>query len=719
MHLFSFPAFFESYIMSPANISSRWLWSTASLALLLYAQIKIWSWHSSLRNRPVLATRLLIEIEDTPIIDDDITRDETCRQYLMNFMNGTTDFKDECQAMYNAYQAADCKDQGTNGIAPIVGRHHQTKDGNVTDDDMLIDDIFENFECCSSIESFYNKHCQEQSLNASRLFGILLVLVVCGLMKSLIRQAQVQWIPDAGACVIVGAIVGGILRLADPSWVRTKLIFNSDLFLRILLPPIIFEAAVSIDKRAFRRDLFPILTFAIFGTGFTALVIGLLTFYLSGISGGISLPWLDSLSFGALMSSIDPVATLGILSAVGVGHSDTLYTLIFGESLLNDGVSIVLFDSLIRHMGDAGVVDSTSVQDTLFDFLSVITGSILIGVTCGICCTFFFWIIQGKQTAVSEVALFFTWANIPYYLADGWGYSGIISIMVMGFMMDYFIIGGFQSEERQWMDYIAFRGEVGASHPIEPSFARFRNACCNAFSGGGHLASRSRHHVGFVAKVISSIMETAIFAYLGLFLFNSNDWNMILAGTGIFSCVSSRAAMVVIFSILVNFCVWINLEGRLGRLCESFLPQNRNRNDDDSRLDNNRVYLDKKTQLILFSAGVRGAVSYSLVQNIPVYDSVTKTGSHYKGELKAMTSATIVTILFTFGALTYFIVQYERGSRARTGPTSEPLQERLLSLTLTSDIGDDESRVDLNSSFEIDSDPVSRRQSTDLHLPES
>ena len=98
--------------------------------------------------------------------------------------------------------------------------------------------------------------------------------------------------------------------------------FDNDFFLHILLPPIIFQAALSIDKQAFRRDFFPILTFAIGGTVLSAVLIGFTTFWLSSaLNSGVSLPLLDSLVFGSLISSIDPVATLGILSGVGVSHT--------------------------------------------------------------------------------------------------------------------------------------------------------------------------------------------------------------------------------------------------------------------------------------------------------------------------------------------------------------------------------------------------------------
>jgi NhaP-type Na+/H+ or K+/H+ antiporter len=135
-----------------------------------------------------------------------------------------------------------------------------------------------------------------------------------------------------------------------------------------------------------------------------------------------------------------------------------LYILIFGKSLLNDGVAVVLFDSLIEHMGDSVVVDAASFSDTVSDFLVISTGSIFIGVVCGIATTLYFCLLHRKQKSdVTETASFFAWALIPYYNADGMQYSGTISIMVMGFIMDYYVIGGFQSEDNEWMEYMEMR----------------------------------------------------------------------------------------------------------------------------------------------------------------------------------------------------------------------------------------------------------------------
>jgi hypothetical protein len=56
-------------------------------------------------------------------------------------------------------------------------------------------------------------------------------------------------------------------------------------------------------------------------------------------------------------------------------------------------------------------------------------------------------------------------------------------------------------------------------------------------------------------------METAIFAYLGLFLFTDNEWSFRLNMTALFGVVSSRGVMVVALSLLINIFVFFDVEG--------------------------------------------------------------------------------------------------------------------------------------------------------------
>ena len=163
--------------------------------------------------------------------------------------------------------------------------------------------------------------------------------------------------------------------------------------------------------------------------------------------------------------------------------------------------------------------------------------------------------------------------------------------------------------------------------------------------------------------------------------------------------------MVALFSMAINFFVWLDVERRVGAC---FFPQpvsvhrRLDSAEDESIGSTAHVYLDRRTQQIMLLAGVRGAVSFALVENIPVYDVVRKTGSQFKPQLKAMTSSSILFTVFVFGALTYFLVKGERdrnslhGALARHLLDDEPL-----------DSDDGESQPSMNAEFNI----VGRRTS--------
>jgi len=666
------------------------LYSMVSIAFMVMLLTIVVLWHEQTKAipnaagviLPRLSHRSLTNIDEEPsTIDDDSTRSGTCKRYLMNFLNGTTDGRDECQAFYDAYRVADCSDETHVDIFGIEFGGGNMLANATTTDDVVIDDFFENWECCDSIKAYYNNNCENDSgLHSIQLLGVMVVFLFCTMIKAILKSRNFHWIPDACAFILVGTFVGGLLRLLDSSLVP-KLTFDNDLFLQIMLPPIIFQAALSIDKKAFRRDLLPILLFAGIGTAFSSIAIGWMVHHVSNLgTNGSNLPWLDSLVFGSLISSIDPVATLSILAGVGVSQTDTLYTLIFGESLLNDGVAIVLFEVLKDHLGEDDSLGEDAYMEMSKHFAIVLCGSIGVGIGVGTCCTLYFWAFKEKQTAVTEVAIFFCWALIPYYIADGLHCSGIIAIMVMGFILDFFVIGGVQSDQNRWREVLQQEHENGTANNFQNYSVANRLSLVlkDALSGKGHILDTSRHHVGFVAHVVAMIMETAIFAYLGLFLFNDNKWNLRLNFTAIVSCVSSRLFMVAILSVLVNVAVFLDFENRIGRCLKSINPFQRINlmDDDDSVGSHTRAYLDRKTQLIMLLAGVRGAVSFALVESIPVWDNVSKTGSKYKAELKTMTSSSIVFTLFVFGALTYMAVKH--GSESDSDRARAMLTNRLL-----------------------------------------
>ena len=121
-----------------------------------------------------------------------------------------------------------------------------------------------------------------------------------------------------------------------------KTTFDPELFFNILLPPIIFHAGYSMKKRFFFRNIGSILTFAFVGTILS-------TFAVAGIMYGVTrifthlqstMKFVDTLRFGALISATDPVTILAIFTDINVDVN--LYALVFGESVLNDAVAIVI-----------------------------------------------------------------------------------------------------------------------------------------------------------------------------------------------------------------------------------------------------------------------------------------------------------------------------------------------------------------------------------------
>ncbi|KAJ6653780.1 hypothetical protein lerEdw1_008710 [Lerista edwardsae] len=130
-----------------------------------------------------------------------------------------------------------------------------------------------------------------------------------------------------------------------------KVTFDPEVFFNILLPPIIFYAGYSLKRRHFFRNLGSILAYAFLGTVISCFVIGSLMYgcvalmKVMGQLGG-DFYFTDCLLFGAIASATDPVTVLAIFHELQVDVE--LYALLFGESVLNDAVAIVLSSSFFH-----------------------------------------------------------------------------------------------------------------------------------------------------------------------------------------------------------------------------------------------------------------------------------------------------------------------------------------------------------------------------------
>jgi sodium/hydrogen exchanger 8 len=189
------------------------------------------------------------------------------------------------------------------------------------------------------------RHSSMPSSEAEHEFGALntLLLVVilglCILSAYLIRQNSFYYLPESAAAIVVGIIVGGLARAVYPSTEELAFLsFEPELFFFLLLPPIIFEAGYSLEKKSFFANFWSIALYAVFGTIISTFIIGGLV-YGVGLTGLVDIDTsspMEALVFGALISAVDPVATLSIMGNPELNCDKLLYSLVFGESVLND-----------------------------------------------------------------------------------------------------------------------------------------------------------------------------------------------------------------------------------------------------------------------------------------------------------------------------------------------------------------------------------------------
>jgi sodium/hydrogen exchanger 8 len=183
---------------------------------------------------------------------------------------------------------------------------------------------------------------------SSQTAAVVGMVLLCSLLANYLQRFNTSyWIAsDSILAIVVGFVAsfpfcsygefsGGTRRPGKQ--------FDTIFFL-YLVPPILFESGYSLNHKDFFKNFTAIVLFATVGTVVSAIVIGMSLFALAQRGFITSLDAespKEALLFGALLSATDPVATLAVLGQLRV--EPQLYSIIFGESVLNDAVAIVLF----------------------------------------------------------------------------------------------------------------------------------------------------------------------------------------------------------------------------------------------------------------------------------------------------------------------------------------------------------------------------------------
>ncbi|KAK2142450.1 hypothetical protein LSH36_952g00068 [Paralvinella palmiformis] len=259
--------------------------------------------------------------------------------------------------------------------------------------------------------------------------------------------------------------------------------FSTDLFFLYLLPPIILESAYSLHDRVFFDNLGTILLYAVVGTVMNCFIIAPTLYGLAvcGAMGPISVTLIQCFVFGALIVAVDPVAVLAIFQEIGVNN--VLYFLVFGESLLNDAVTVVLYNTM-KSFNQMETIPVSQIFLGIGAFFTVSLGGLCIGILTGGFCAF---LTKYTSTVrVVEPLAVFSLAYASYLLAELFHFSGIISIIGCGLVQAQY----------------AFHNISHKSHTTVVYFSKMLNTTCDSiifmFLGLSLVSEKHVWHTGFV-----------------------------------------------------------------------------------------------------------------------------------------------------------------------------------------------------------------------------
>ncbi|EDV33383.1 uncharacterized protein Dana_GF21085, isoform A [Drosophila ananassae] len=312
--------------------------------------------------------------------------------------------------------------------------------------------------------------------------------------------------PESCLLIVVGVVIGVVLYFCTDVAVSP---LTPNTFFFYMLPPIILDAGYFMPNRLFFDNLGTILLMAVVGTIFNIATIGgsLYACGLFGIYGEGETPGLmDVFLFASLISAVDPVAVLAVFEEIHV--NEILYIVVFGESLLNDAVTVVMYH-MMESYNEIGL-DKIIAQDIasgVGSFFVVALGGTAIGIIWGF--------LTGLVTRftdhvrVIEPIFIFVMAYLAYLNAEIFHMSGILAITFCGITMKNYV--------------------------------------------ESNISQKSHTTVKYALKMLSSSAETIIFMFLGVATVNNmHVWNTWFVVLTIAFCSVFRVIGVILLSAIAN-----------------------------------------------------------------------------------------------------------------------------------------------------------------------
>ncbi|KAM5128745.1 sodium/hydrogen exchanger 2-like [Callospermophilus lateralis] len=300
-------------------------------------------------------------------------------------------------------------------------------------------------------------------------------------------------VPESCLLIFVGLIMGGLIYSLND---QSPPIMDSDIFFLYLLPPIVLEAGYFMPSRPFFENIGTILLYAVVGTMWNAFGIGLSLYGLCQVKyfnlQDVSL--LHNLWFGSLIAAVDPVAVLSVFEEIHV--NEKLHILVFGESLLNDAVTVVLY-KLFKSFNEMPSIKLVDILAAMGKFFLVGIGGVFIGFLFGMFAAFTTRFT--KTIRVIEPLFVFLYSYLSYLTAEMFHLSGIVAIITCAMSMKRYV--------------------------------------------EANISQKSHTTIKYFMKMWSSVSDTLIFIFLGVSTIgNNHEWNWPYICFTVFFCLIWRAS---------------------------------------------------------------------------------------------------------------------------------------------------------------------------------
>lgn len=228
--------------------------------------------------------------------------------------------------------------------------------------------------------------------------------------------------------LVVGGAALGFLPFGP------KVVLDPNLVLVIILPPVLYVAALRTSWRDFKRNLRPITLLAVPLVIVTTLAVAAVIKVLVP-----DLPWAVAFALGAIVSPPDAVAATAILNRLRMPHR--VVTILEGESLVNDATGLVLYKFAVT----TALTGAFSLPEAVAQFFLVALGGIALGLFLG---RLFVAIHAWLHDALIEILLSLLLPYVAYLAGEALEVSGVLAVVAAGLVRARYSPEVFTAESR-------------------------------------------------------------------------------------------------------------------------------------------------------------------------------------------------------------------------------------------------------------------------------